>query len=724
VTELRLGELDPANLPTDIAEISSKIDGIGSVGGFQTAVAESFTLTTGTVVAGTYASTHAEDGVRHQIADSGGVIDGYYEFDISTIGVPSAFQIIGALTGSNDSLSIMAYNWSTLAWDTLRSYSGTVSSSDTVKTGILLSTHVSDAGKVRIRFYGTGLTSANLYVNQLFSQYGVVQSATGYEGGAVWIDTVNGTAGSVPDVNGTADNPVDNMADALVIAAAKSLARFHAAPGSAITLPSAFVSKQFEGCGWTLDLNGQDISYSRFACAVMVTGAATAPTGAPQFDSCDLGAVTLPPCHLHLCGISASLAGAAAGEYAITHCYSLVPGSGTPTFNFSGLGSATGINVRNWSGGSSWTLDSNCTLSLEVLNGGGQTFTTGGANIELRGRFRASTFTLSGAGAIQQVGTCGPITISGNATSTVRLYGVRGNLTNTSTGTTLVDQCVTEQKLSLLSTSTEVGAVKTVVDSLNTRTPAALIDGATPAAVVAMNPTVISEIEDALSTNHGSGSWETADLSGIPDAVDLELSTNHGSGSWASSGGGVGVNTVTITVTDGVTPLPDVSVAIRNSTDTATLCSGYTDTNGRFSCSADDGDYKVRLQKNWYNFTTQDLEVVGDTSATYEGTAANPVDPGSGKQTIYGYIKDVTGVHVANATVAVRGLSTIPVSGGNLVSPLCESVVSGSDGSFSINVLKGIEIEMRFIEDDETFYSINLTVTADGTKEITTYLTA
>jgi hypothetical protein len=135
----------------------------------------------------------------------------------------------------------------------------------------------------------------------------------------------------------------------------------------------------------------------------------------------------------------------------------------------------TGINVRNWSGGTSWVLDSNCTLSLEVINGGGQTFLSSGANIELRGRFRSSTFTLSGSGTIQQVGTCGPITISGTAVTTIRLYGVRADLTNTSVGTTVVDQCVTEQKISILSTSSEITDVRSDISGVKSDTESAAV---------------------------------------------------------------------------------------------------------------------------------------------------------------------------------------------------------------------------------------------------------
>jgi hypothetical protein len=120
----------------------------------------------------------------------------------------------------------------------------------------------------------------------------------------------------------------------------------------------------------------------------------------------------------------------------------MAPGSGAPTFVFTGTGATTGINNRRWAGGATYTLDSDCTLSHEVLTGGGVSVTTGGADVEIRGITRSIELVLSGAGTVQTDVVTGPITISGTATTTVNLYGVSSSLADTSINTTVTDATV------------------------------------------------------------------------------------------------------------------------------------------------------------------------------------------------------------------------------------------------------------------------------------------
>jgi len=58
------------------------LSNIVSTGAAVNIAADSFTLTTGTQVANTYASTAARDGVYHQLADAAGSLDCYYEFQV------------------------------------------------------------------------------------------------------------------------------------------------------------------------------------------------------------------------------------------------------------------------------------------------------------------------------------------------------------------------------------------------------------------------------------------------------------------------------------------------------------------------------------------------------------------------------------------------------------------------------------------------------------------
>ncbi len=90
-----------------------------------------------------------------------------------------------------------------------------------------------------------------------------IQDFQGYEDGAIWIDTVNGSAGTTDFENGTVENPVNTIADANTLAASLGIARFHVAPASSLdfSVPWADqVNQVFMGDRWTLALGGRSVS--------------------------------------------------------------------------------------------------------------------------------------------------------------------------------------------------------------------------------------------------------------------------------------------------------------------------------------------------------------------------------------------------------------------------------------------------------------------------------
>jgi len=197
---------------------------------------------------------------------------------------------------------------------------------------------------VRIRFQAAGLTAADLYIDQIFCSYATVGATVGYANGAIWIDTLNGTAGTEVNVNGTADNPSLTLADAITLNTSMKLNRYNIAPGSSITLTQAFDSFVFTGDHWTLALGGQSIA-SAVICGANVTGVCTAATS-PHFDSCDFGAATLPASHLHLCGLEGRITASAAGDYHLNECYD----EGGAEFDFGGAVGATALQLAHYSG--------------------------------------------------------------------------------------------------------------------------------------------------------------------------------------------------------------------------------------------------------------------------------------------------------------------------------------------------------------------------------------
>lgn len=276
-------------------------------------------------------------------------------------------------------------------------------------------------------------TSAGRILRELDEQ-------VGYEESAIWLNTLTGTSGTVVGENGTVSNPSDNITDTIALAVATGRVRIRVASGSTVTLAAPLEGYEIYNSNWTLVLAGQSISGSCITGA-NVSGIATG-AAPPKLIGCSLGSITLPPCKLMHCGIgvdSGTFTLVTAGDYTFVDCFSLVPGPGQPEFVMTGTGAATGINNRGWKGGAAYTLDSDITLSHEVIAGGGTTVTTGGANVEIRGTTRSITLVLSNAGTVQFVGTTGPMAISGTATTTVNLYGVSSSLADTSVNTTVTD---------------------------------------------------------------------------------------------------------------------------------------------------------------------------------------------------------------------------------------------------------------------------------------------
>lgn len=125
----------------------------------------------------------------------------------------------------------------------------------------------------------------------------------GYENASVWVDSVNGTPGTLSNVVGTSTRPVDNMSDAKAIAVAQNLKSIVVLPGSSVTLTESWDSYLINCTGASVALGGQSISGAIFIggdisgtgiganlqtfvnCKFMAPISLTAP----KIQNCDLG---------------------------------------------------------------------------------------------------------------------------------------------------------------------------------------------------------------------------------------------------------------------------------------------------------------------------------------------------------------------------------------------------------------------------------------------------
>lgn len=173
-----------------------------------------------------------------------------------------------------------------------------------------------------------------------------------YEGGAVWLDTVNGTAGTTDFENGTVTNPVDTIADALTIRASVGLPAIHSIPGSTFTLAASVDNIEFRGEGYTVALGGQSISGASFYNALQITGNDDGSnTTKAMFQNCTMNSSTLGLHKLRWCGLGGDIVLAEAGVYDWIDCHSQVAGTSTPSVDVGAVPLNTNLNVRDYSGG-------------------------------------------------------------------------------------------------------------------------------------------------------------------------------------------------------------------------------------------------------------------------------------------------------------------------------------------------------------------------------------
>lgn len=439
----------------DLDAIQAAIAGIGSgtgsasnavptVSSNETNPLQGVTLV-GTIVGGV-ANVWADDGTRQVVTNTSGNIDMVYKFVLGAsqkatqVSLDGFFQVTAPAAGKT--ILARAYNFSpsVLGWQTRKIIDGQTSATDGVFDIKLLPEHTgfgANAGEVYIRFTSTGVANSSLNVDTLL---GSVAGAIGdYADGAVWVDN-DGQSGQVPFVNGTTGNPCP-WSDAIVVAAAVGLERFRITNDQTITLDASAANYSLVGDHWYLEMGGQSIN-DGYIKGAAITGIGTA-TSHVNFEDCTIGAATIPPGNYYRCGLgedSGTLTAGSNGEYVFIDCYSMVPGSGTPVFDFAtNITATSGFNFRRWSGGSNITMDSFGTVSMEVVGGGGQTVVTGGGDYELRGTFRAATITSSAGTLAQVVGTMGNVTVNGTA-GEVRVYGVATAITDNSAGAvTIVD---------------------------------------------------------------------------------------------------------------------------------------------------------------------------------------------------------------------------------------------------------------------------------------------
>lgn len=421
--------------PSSRAQISSL--SVGS-GGISTTANSDTTITTGTPTL-TYTSTQQLDGVYHEIAPSGSVIDMYYEFQIGGTGVPQSVEWDGYVQTNNDNLEAYFYNWGGASFEQVGTIAGTSGTTDQSLQFIATTAHVgtgADLGKVRFRLASSGAdVVTNLATDRVLCTYAVVQSALGFLGGAVWYDDNNGEAGTSEGI-GSVNRPSSVIADARTIADANNLQMIHCLPGSTVTLGQTFDNFEFIGHNWTFALGGQQVT-NTFVQGATVSG--TFSGAGLILEDCIINAITGPGCTMRRCFFNeVTITNNGTNIWAFNDCRSRVAGTGSPNFDFGAAAGSSNVALRNYMGGIEIENIGAAGTDVMSMDGMGQLILNAncaGGTIALRGIF-SLTDNASGlvnlvrqdptANQIQQGtaqgGTANTITLSSSASATNGAY--------------------------------------------------------------------------------------------------------------------------------------------------------------------------------------------------------------------------------------------------------------------------------------------------------------
>lgn len=163
---------------------------------------------------------------------------------------------------------------------------------------------------------------------------------------AVYIDTNHGASGTTVGIDGTPTNPVNNYAEAYIIAGAMGVQKFIFLPDSEITLNNTHEDWIFQGRG-LVHLNNKAVSNAYFVDCDLVDGVAAAGSSNMRFDNCVIGAITAGPSVFQGCALSDTVT-LDTGTYAFHECFDSDPMSTTaPALSFH---ANSIVGMRDYSG--------------------------------------------------------------------------------------------------------------------------------------------------------------------------------------------------------------------------------------------------------------------------------------------------------------------------------------------------------------------------------------
>lgn len=197
-----------------------------------------------------------------------------------------------------------------------------------------------------VRSAGTAIDILEVILYDVTDKLTAVESgarareAAAYPGRRIFIDTVNGMAGTVPCENGTINNPVDSWADAKTLATTLGYLDFFVVSGSTLTLSSSAADFNFNGENYAFYPNGKDISGCIVRNALVYFSVSSATTTETQLIDCLISQLVVSVgIVLRNCIFTSASEHELLGACKFYNCRSDTLQANPPIFDFQGSGS-------------------------------------------------------------------------------------------------------------------------------------------------------------------------------------------------------------------------------------------------------------------------------------------------------------------------------------------------------------------------------------------------
>jgi hypothetical protein len=197
-----------------------------------------------------------------------------------------------------------------------------------------------------------------------------------FELGAVWIDTVNGVAGTEYPI-GTEQQQSSSLAVAKTIADARNMTRFEVGAGSSITFTTDMDGYTIDGSNYSVDFNDQDSDSLRVTGATL-SGTLTA-SGSVGLIQCRItDATSLPSCGMGDCTMLGDII-LTGTFYLLSECKSV----DSPSISLENVGSQT-VKAYDYEGA----------LEVKSMKAGDDLVFTGGGHLTIASDCTGGTITL------------------------------------------------------------------------------------------------------------------------------------------------------------------------------------------------------------------------------------------------------------------------------------------------------------------------------------------